>query len=328
MARRFSASVIVCAMVAVAVGVLLFGRPAPIEGQTPGSQGQAGRALQRIAGKPDFSGLWQTLNEANWDVEAHGSRPGAITQKGYYEYEYARVPAAPVLALGGAGIVPPSVGVVQGDGRIPYRPEMLKRKQENAENWVDRDPELRCYLPGIPRATYMPSPFQISQSATKVEFSYQFSNGARTVHLDKVGPPADSSYMGHSVGRWEGDTLVVSVTDQNDITWFDRAGNFHSDELKVTERYTPRSPDAIWYEATIEDPKTFTKPWTIAMPIYRRLEPNAQLLENRCIDSVEEFLYGGLRKAPVVTHWESATMVIDVKRRIPDSEQLYKFYLK
>ena len=320
MVQRFRTPVILVAVVTVAVIGLLLARPT--------SSQQTGVSIPRINGKPDFSGLWQTNNEANWDLEAHHARPAAITQKGYYDYEYARVPAAPVLALGAAGIVPPSVGVVQGDGRIPYKPETLKQKQENAANWVDRDPELRCYLPGLPRATYMPSPFQIAQSATKMEFSYQFSNAARTVHLDKVELPPLTSYMGNSVGRWEGDTLVVTVTDQNEITWFSRAGDFHTDQLKVTERYTPRSADAIWYEATIEDPQVFTRPWTIAMPIYRRLEPNAHLMENRCVDFVEEFLYGGLRKAPLVTHWESDTMIIDVKRRIPEGDRLYKFYLR
>ena len=152
-------------------------------------------------------------------------------------------------------------------------------KRENAENWIDRDPELKCYLPGIPRAMYMPYPLQIVQSTSKVHMAYAFSSTARTIHLDTVDGPPDYTYMGHSVGRWEGDTLVVDVTDFNGKNWFDRAGNFHSEALRLEERFTPISPDAIQYEVTIEDPNVFTRPWRIAMPLYRRLEPNMQLLE-------------------------------------------------
>jgi hypothetical protein len=132
--------------------------------------------------------------------------------------------------------------------------------------------------------------------------------------------------MGHSVGRWEGDTLVVEVTNFNDRTWFDRAGNFHSDALRLTERFTPRSPDIIQYEVTIEDPKVFTRPWRIAMPLYRRVEPNMQLLEYRCSEFAEEFMYGHLRKKPLVTHWEGDTMSIDIKRKIPPAESFYEWY--
>ena len=127
-----------------------------------------------------------------------------MTQRGVYPYAYAEVPAAPVLALGAAAGVPGSLGVVQGDAQIPYTPEALARKQENAAHWIDRDPELKCYLPGIPRAMYMPYPFQIVQSSTKIQMAYTFSNAARTIHLDKVEGPPDDTWMGHSVGRWEG----------------------------------------------------------------------------------------------------------------------------
>ena len=115
------------------------------------------------------------MNEAHWDLEAHEARPAAVTQQGVYPYEYARVPAAPVLALGAAGGIPGSVGVVEGDGKIPYKPETLKIKQENGANWIDRDPELKCYLPGIPRAMYMPYPFQIVQSTNKVHMAFEFT---------------------------------------------------------------------------------------------------------------------------------------------------------
>jgi hypothetical protein len=110
------------------------------------------------------------------------------------------------------------------------------------------------------------------------------------------GPSPADSWMGQSVGKWDGDTLVVEVTGFNDQTWFDRAGNHHSDQLKVTERYTQRGPDHLWYEATIEDPQTFTRPWKVAMPLYRRVEPNAQLMQFKCVEFVEELMYGHLRK--------------------------------
>ncbi len=135
---------------------------------------------------------------------------------------HGEVPAAPVLALGAAGGVPASLGVVEGDGRIPYTPEARAIKDENAANWIDRDPELKCYLPGIPRAMYMPYPFQIVQSTNKIQMAFAFTSTARTIHLDDVELPPDWTCMGHSEGRWEGDTLVVDVTEFNGKNWFDR----------------------------------------------------------------------------------------------------------
>jgi hypothetical protein len=290
--------------------------------------GQGTRPARTADGKPNLSGVWQVNNEANWDLQTHGARAGAVTQHGVYPYAYADVPAAPVLALGAAAIVPGSLGVVQGDGQIPYTPAAAMKKAENAANWIDRDPELKCYLPGIPRATYMPYPFQIVQSSAKIQMIYTFSNAARTIHLDQVAGPPDDTWMGHSVGHWEGDTLVVDVTHFNDKTWLDRAGNFHSDALHVVERFTPMSPDALRYEVTIEDPNVFTKSWTIAMPIYRRLEPNIQLLDYPCIDFTEEFLYGHLRKQQLVKHWEGETMAVDITRKVPPGERLFEWYGK
>jgi hypothetical protein len=243
-----------------------------------------------------------------------------------YPYEYARVPAAPALALGAAAGVPGSIGVVEGDGQIPYKPEAAALKKANGENWIDRDPELKCYLPGIPRAMYMPYPFQIVQSTNKIQMAYTFANAARTIHLDKVEGPPDDTYMGHSVGRWDGDTLVVDVTSFNGKNWFDRAGNFHSAALKLTERFTPITPDAMHYEATIEDPETFTRAWKISMPIYRRLEANAQLVEYPCIEFAEEFLYGHVRKQPLVKRWESETMIVDITRKVPPGDKFYDWY--
>ena len=290
--------------------------------------GQATERARTVDGKPNVSGVWQANNEANWDLQAHPARAGAVTQPGVYPFAFAQVPAAPVLALGAAAGVPGSLGVVQGDAEIPYTPEAAAKKRENADHWIDRDPELKCYLPGIPRATYMPYPFQIIQSTNKIQMAYTFSNAARTIHLDKVEGPPDDTWMGHAVGHWEGDTLVVDVTNFNDKTWFDRAGNFHSDALHVVERFTPIGADALRYEVTIEDPKVFTRPWKIAMPIYRRLEPNIQLLDYQCIDFAEEFLYGNLRKKQLVTRWEGETIVVDITRKVPPGDRLYEWFGK
>lgn len=277
--------------------------------------GQAARPARTADGKPNFNGIWQALNEANWDLQAHEARPGAVTQPGVYPYEYARVPAAPVLALGSAGGVPGSVGVVDGDGQIPYKPAAAATKKANADHWIDRDPELKCFLPGIPRAMYLPYPFQIVQSTNKIQMAYVFANAARAIHLDTVDePPADTA-LGHSVGHWEGNTLVVNVTNMH-ANWLDRAGNFFGDTAHVVERFTPITADAIRYEATIEDPDVFTRPWKISMPLYRRLEPNAQLIEYNCVEFVEEFMYGHARKKPLVTHWEGENMIINITRKL------------
>jgi hypothetical protein len=288
--------------------------------------GQVQRSARTADGKPDLSGIWQANNEAYWDLRAHSARAGMVTQPGVYPYEYARVVAAPVIALGAAAGVPASLGVVEGDGQIPYRPEAEATRQQNAEHWIDRDPELKCYLPGIPRAMYMPYPFQIVQGTSKIQMAFAFSNASRVIHLDKAAGPPDDTYMGHSVGHWDGESLVVDVTNFNGKNWFDRAGNFHSDALHLVERFTLMTPDAIHYEVTIEDPKVFTRPWKISMPIYRRMEPNMQLMEYRCIEFAEEFLYGNLRRRPLVTRWEGDTMTIEVTRKVPPGDKLYEWY--
>ena len=288
--------------------------------------GQAQRTARTADGKLDFSGIWQANNEAYWNLQAHSARAGIVMQQGVYPYDYARVPAAPVVALGAAAGVPASLGVVEGDGEIPYKPEAAVVRQQNAEHWIDRDPELKCYLPGIPRAMYMPYPFQIVQGPNKIQMAFAFTNASRVIHLDKAAGPPDDTYMGHSVGRWDGEALVVDVTNFNGKNWFDRAGNFHSDALHLVERFTLVTPDVIRYEVTIEDPKVFTRPWRISMPIYRRMEPNMQLMEYRCIEFAEEFLYGNLRKRPLVTRWDGETMSIEVARKVPPGDRLYEWY--
>ncbi|SRR5579871_1719234 len=248
----------------------------------------------RVAGHPDLNGIWESLNEANYDLEAHMARAALALRPG----PYGPVPAAPVVALGAVGSVPPGLGVVEG-GEIPYKPEALAKKKENQENWLTRDPEIKCYLPGVPRATYIPQPFQIFESATQTFIAYQYAGAVRNIFMKDPGPAPVDSWMGQSVGHWEGETLVVDVTGLLDQSWFDMAGNYHSDQLHVVERYTRTSPDIIQYEAKIEDPKIFTRPWKISMPLYRRQEKNIQLLDFKCVEFVEELMYGQYRKKPL-----------------------------
>jgi hypothetical protein len=247
---------------------------------TPAVAGQAPYRAPRTAdGRPDLNGIWQAVNTANWDLEGHAAAMG------------------PAPVLGASFSVPPGQSVVEGD-TIPYLPEAASKKKENQANWVKLDPEIKCYLPGVPRATYLPYPFQIVQGPTSLSIVYEYDNAIRPINMGAPTKPPGDSWMGWSNGHWEGDTLVVDVIRQNDKTWLDRAGNFHSNAIHVVERYTPRSADTLTYEATIEDPKVFSRPWKISMPLYRRAEKNVKLLEYRCVEFAEELMYGHLRKKP------------------------------
>jgi len=230
-------------------------------------------------GRPNLNGIWAASNTANWNLETHAAKQG------------------PVALLGAAFSVPGGLGVVEG-GSIPYQAQALAQRDVNAANWMANDPEVKCYLPGVPRATYMPYPFQIVQSTepNDILLTYEFASASRIVHMRTQQEFPVESWMGWSNGKWEGDTLVVDVTGFVGQTWFDRAGNYHSDALHVVERYTPKGPNVILYEATIEDPKVFTQPWRISMPLYRRLEKNAQLMEYKCVEFAEELMYGPLSK--------------------------------
>ncbi len=240
---------------------------------------QTYRPARTPDGHPDLNGIWQAMNTAEWDLEGHAAQAGQL------------------VPLSAEGAEPPGIGVVEG-GTIPYLPAALEKKKANYADRLKLDPEVKCYLPGVPRANYMPFPFQIVQSNKVILMSYEYDGGVRTIYMDNPGPAPVDSWMGWSAGHWEGDTLVVDVTGMNDQTWFDRAGDFHSDMLHVVERYTPVSPTILNYEATIEDPQTFSRPWKISMPLYKHVEKNAQLLEFKCVEFVEELLYGHLRKKP------------------------------
>ena len=237
------------------------------------------RAPRTTTGRPDLNGIWQALDGPNWNVEAHAADFGTVPQ------------------LGAINAVPPGIGVVE-NGPIPYKAEALATRAENYKNRMGLDPEARCYLPGVPRAMYMPQPFQIIQSTEHIMMVFQYAGAVRTIYMEDHKPAPAPSWMGWSNGHWEGETLVIETTALDDRTWFDRAGNFHSDELKVTERISARSAEILNYEATIEDPKVFTRAWKISLPLYRRVEKNAQIMEFKCVEFAEELLYGHLRKQP------------------------------
>ena len=276
----------VVAGVAAAAVALVSGSSVNSQSRTPN--------VPRANGKPDLNGLWQAVNTANWDIQAHTAKAALAMRPG----PIVPVPAKEVIALGAVGAVPGGLGVVEGD-ELPYKPEALTKKLENQANWLTRDPEIKCYLPGVPRATYMPFPFQIVQSNAAVFMTYEYAGAVRHIYLKDPGPPQIDSWMGTSHGRWEGDVFVVETSGFNDRSWFDRAGNHHSDQMKVTERYTMTDADHIRYEATITDPATFTRPWKMSMPLYRRVEKNAQLGQFKCVEFVTELMYGHLRKEPL-----------------------------
>ena len=226
------------------------------------ARGQTPASVSRTAdGKPDLSGIWQAVNTAAWDIQDHQAQRG----------------------------VPAGIGVVEGN-EIPYQPWAAAKKKENYEKRMTLDPETKCYLPGVPRITYMPYPFQIFQDTGQVTILYEYVHATRYIFMGSQHPPGHIDWwMGDSRGRWEGDTLVVDLVHFNDETWFDRAGNFHSDALHLVERYTPMGPDHINYEVTIEDPKVFTRPWKMSMILYRHKEKSLQLLEYECYGFDHEF---------------------------------------
>jgi len=269
---------------AVLVVVLL---PAAGEGQ---GAGQGYTAPRTKSGQPDLNGFWQALNTAHWDLEAHDAAAG------------------PILQLGAAYAVPPGLGVVIG-GPIPYKPDALAMKKKYAANALKEDGEIKCYLPGVPRVMYMPYPLQIVQSTEFILMMSEFATAQRTINMmTNDRPPADT-WMGWSNGRWEGETLVIDsrgflgstigALDPEgaiNVRFLDRAGNYHTDGLHVVERIRRTGPDHLSYEATIEDPNVYTRPWTISMPLYRRVEPNMQLGEFKCEEFVSDLVYGKYQK--------------------------------
>ena len=224
-------------------------------------------------GHPDLQGVWRAWNLARYDLEDHGAKPGVPAGRGF--------------------VVDPA------DGKIPYQPWALKKREENylgtraAHPYLNTDPLAKCYLPGIPRLTYLGWPFQIIQTADDVNFAYEWSHKKRIVPVtDAFGPRPDpedglnARWNGMARGRYEGNTLVVDLTNFNPYTWFDMAGNFHSEALHVVERYTLVGPDTLQYEATMEDSKVFTRPWTIRMALQR--QKDIGLLDYECTAMLDE----------------------------------------
>jgi len=245
-------------------------------------------------GHVDLNGTWQAMNRANFDIETHPAKPAMALREG----PFAPVPVKELLALGAVGGVPAGIGVVE-EGSVPYQPWALEKKQENQADWLNQDPEIKCYLPGVPRANYMPYPFQIFHSDSAVFFAYEYAGAVRNIYLEDPGEAPADSWMGQSFGWWDGDTFVIEVTGFNGRTWLDRAGNFTSDTLKVVERFTPTSAHTLHYEATLEDPGVYTRPWKMSMTLYRRVGADAVLQQFKCVEFVEELLYGHLRKDPL-----------------------------
>ena len=255
---------------------------------------QQTQQLERIDGKPNLNGVWQVLGTANANLEPHSAEANPV-------------PGAERL-LGTMASTPAGLGVVEG-GTIPYKPEALERLNLNKANRVKHDPEAACYLPGIPRATYMNFPFQIVQGGgDDILMVYEYANANRVIEMRDVDIPPIDTWMGTSYGHWDGDTLEIvtlsqgpgevklpgGVMEPNGVTWLDRAGNYLSPTATVTERFTKMGDNHIQYSVTITDPELYTRPWTISMPIYRRMEPNAQLLDFRCVPFSEPLLYGDL----------------------------------
>jgi hypothetical protein len=236
-------------------------------------------ATSAAASQPDLSGIWQAVNTAHWNVEGHTAKKMPVTG-----------------VIGAYGGMLAGTSVVVG-GEIPYRADALAAREVNQADWANLDPAVKCYVPGIPRQTYMPAPFQILQTDSEIFIAYEWGSNSRSIFMDRPGTSAPlPSWMGYSLGRWEGGTLIVDVTSQMTDTWFDAAGNYHSGSLHVEERYRMIDENHIEYQALITDPEVFTEPWTIRMPLYRRIEEDARLLEYKCIEYAEDLLYDHLRQ--------------------------------
>lgn len=256
-------ALILAGSLALAPAAFADDRPAPAP--TP-QAAAASAAIPRLAnGKPDFSGIWETLSEADYDLEPHAGRRDA----------------------------PPGPGVVEG-GAIPYLPAALAQRQANFAKRAKDDPRLKCWVLGVPRGVYYPAPFQIFQRASDLTLVHQFGNQVRTIPTDGSLHPADADqdlFLGDSRGKWEGDTLVVDINDFNEETWLDRAGNFHSDQLHVVERWSFVDKDTLSYSATLDDPKVFSKPWTVSVLLHRRRDRDFQLIEDYCYTLEYEHFY-------------------------------------
>ena len=250
-----------CVVVAM-LGALTLGVAESLVARTAETQVSTYDGPRTPDGKPDLNGIWQVLSTAAWDIRAHNAQDG----------------------------IPAGLGVVVGN-EIPYQPWAAEQQQKHYANRLTDDPVRKCFLAGVPRITYMPFPFRIMQTPDHVVMTYEFAHTVRIIYTDGSPHPLPNDFwLGDSRGHWEGDTFVVDSTHFNGETWFDAAGNFHSDALHVVERYTPTSRYHIDYEVTIEDEKVFTRPWTMRMPLYRRMEEGLQILDYDCVDHILDAL--------------------------------------
>jgi hypothetical protein len=260
MNRIAIAARIAAAALAAAAGIAWGGYNAAAQSPAGGRKAAPFSPPHLLDGTPDFRGIWQARSLAYIDLEGVGPAGGAQQ------------------STRSAVVDPP-------DGKIPYLPDALKRRDANFKNRVTADPAANCYQAGVPRAVLLPTPFQIVQSVGNLAIVYTDNHAYRIVDPQSV--PHDDGidfFMGDSRGHWEGDTLVVDVIDLGDQTWLDKAGNFHSDQLHVVERYTMLNANTISYEARLEDPKTYTRPWTIRLQLSRDTRTGARITEDECLE--------------------------------------------
>ena len=244
---------------------------------TSAAWGQNTARPATIGGHPNFNGIWQAINTAYWNLEAHSAQS-----------------LDDFWGLGAIASIPAGRSVISGDGKIPYLPAALEQRNKNRSLWPAADPEAKCFMLGVPRVTYHNMPFQISQGTGDLVMIYPFAATNRVIFMNDKSEPAADTWMGKSTGAWDGNVLVITTIGMNGKTWLDRAGNFASADVKVTERFIPVDSDHIRYQATLEDPKTYSRPWTMEMPLYRLIDQNAEVLEHKCVPFADKLLYSDL----------------------------------
>ena len=284
MQRFWKYAACAAAILLVAPGAALAqGAKAPAKAKATAAAGTAAKGRSNgpavLGGHPNLNGVWQVLSVADWDPRPHdaGQAPAGATE------------------LGALEAVPPGLGVLVGDTDIPYKAEARAQYESNKKSAPKADPEAACYLPGIPRATYIEHPFQIIQAADgDMLMAYQYAAANRLIKMQKVAVPPIDTWMGTSYGEWEGSTLKVVTLSQNGMTWLDRVGDYLSPNATVTERFTLMDHDHIRYQVTVDDPSVYSKAWKMEMVLYRRVEPNAQILDFRCVPFADLLVYGDL----------------------------------
>ncbi len=268
--NRFSSAVL-----AVALASSAGAQNQPAAQNRAATQTQARPAT--MGGHPNFNGMWQTINTAYWNLEAHPAEA-----------------LGDFWGLGAIAAIPAGKSVITGDGKIPYLPAALEQRNKNRALWPGADPEAKCFILGVPRVTYHNMPFQIFQGTGDVLMVYPFAATNRVIFMNDKSEPAADTWMGKSMGAWEGNVLVITTNSRNGKTWMDREGNYDSADAQVTERFTLVDADHIRYQATLDDPKTYSRPWTMEMPLYRLIDQNVEVLEHKCVPFADKLLYSDL----------------------------------